>query len=67
MTLISSYINKYPDVKVLCVGDIMLDEFVYGSVGRISPEAPVPVINPKTTKEIHAPCARKNGGKSPET
>ncbi len=52
MTLISSYINKYPDVKVLCVGDIMLDEFVYGSVGRISPEAPVPVINPKTTKEM---------------
>ena len=29
---------------VLCVGDLILDEFVYGEVARISPEAPAPVI-----------------------
>src|SRR3954467_339930 len=29
---------------VLCVGDLMLDEFVYGEVSRISPEAPAPVL-----------------------
>ncbi|HWX12598.1 MAG TPA: D-glycero-beta-D-manno-heptose-7-phosphate kinase [Trinickia sp.] len=29
---------------ILCVGDLMLDEFVYGEVSRISPEAPTPVI-----------------------
>src|SRR4051794_24064377 len=29
---------------VLCAGDLMLDEFVYGEVSRISPEAPAPVI-----------------------
>ena len=29
---------------VLCVGDLMLDEFVYGEVSRISPEAPTPVL-----------------------
>jgi D-beta-D-heptose 7-phosphate kinase / D-beta-D-heptose 1-phosphate adenosyltransferase len=29
---------------VLCIGDLMLDEFVYGDVTRISPEAPTPVI-----------------------
>src|SRR6266849_678130 len=29
---------------VLCVGDLMLDEFSYGEVSRISPEAPAPVI-----------------------
>src|ERR1700732_5438852 len=29
---------------VLCVGDLMLDEFVYGEVSRMSPEAPAPVI-----------------------
>lgn len=29
---------------VLCVGDVMLDRFVYGSVERISPEAPIPVL-----------------------
>ena len=31
-------------VRLLCVGDAMLDRFVYGSVDRISPEAPVPVL-----------------------
>jgi D-beta-D-heptose 7-phosphate kinase/D-beta-D-heptose 1-phosphate adenosyltransferase len=29
---------------ILCVGDLMLDDFVYGDVSRISPEAPAPVI-----------------------
>jgi D-beta-D-heptose 7-phosphate kinase/D-beta-D-heptose 1-phosphate adenosyltransferase len=29
---------------VLCVGDLMLDEFIYGEVSRISPEAPAPVV-----------------------
>ena len=29
---------------VLCIGDLMLDEFVYGEVSRVSPEAPAPVI-----------------------
>src|SRR5512134_455491 len=29
---------------VLCVGDVMLDDFVYGEVNRISPEAPVQVL-----------------------
>ncbi|MGB7687687.1 MAG: D-glycero-beta-D-manno-heptose-7-phosphate kinase [Pseudolabrys sp.] len=29
---------------VLCIGDLMLDEFIYGDVSRISPEAPTPVI-----------------------
>ena len=28
-----------------CVGDVMLDHFVYGNVHRISPEAPVPVLH----------------------
>jgi D-beta-D-heptose 7-phosphate kinase/D-beta-D-heptose 1-phosphate adenosyltransferase len=35
---------------VLCIGDLMLDEFVYGSVTRISPEAPTPVIAVKRTE-----------------
>ncbi len=34
---------------VVCVGDIMLDRFVYGDVGRISPEAPVPVLRHSRT------------------
>ena len=32
------------DKRVLVVGDVMLDEWVWGSVSRISPEAPVPVV-----------------------
>ena len=37
---------------VLCVGDLMLDEFVYGEVSRISPEAPTPVIAVKRTETM---------------
>ncbi|MFT4116949.1 D-glycero-beta-D-manno-heptose-7-phosphate kinase [Bradyrhizobium sp.] len=37
---------------VLCIGDVMLDEFVYGEVSRISPEAPTPVIAAQRS-EIH--------------
>lgn len=30
--------------RVLCVGDVMMDRFVYGNIDRISPEAPIPVL-----------------------
>lgn len=33
------------DCRILCVGDIMLDKYIYGNVNRISPEAPVPVMH----------------------
>src|SRR5580698_1768603 len=33
------------NVRVLVVGDVMLDQFIWGSVARISPEAPVPVVD----------------------
>lgn len=35
------------DIKILVVGDIMLDTYIIGDVTRISPEAPVPVVAPK--------------------
>src|SRR6266702_1756017 len=31
--------------RVLVIGDVMLDQFLWGSVARISPEAPVPVVD----------------------
>lgn len=37
--------NHLKDVNILVVGDIMLDKYVIGDVRRISPEAPVPVVN----------------------
>ncbi len=37
-------LNRFRDAAVLVVGDIILDEFIWGKVTRISPEAPVPVV-----------------------
>ncbi len=37
-------LRQFRRAKVLVVGDLMLDEFVWGKVNRISPEAPVPVV-----------------------
>ena len=38
-------IRGFSGVRVLVVGDLMLDRFVWGRVRRISPEAPVPVVH----------------------
>ena len=37
-------ISRFNKSKVLVVGDLILDEFIWGNVSRISPEAPVPVV-----------------------
>lgn len=37
--------GKFSGLNVLIVGDVMLDRYWWGSVSRISPEAPVPVVN----------------------
>ena len=41
---IEQLISGFSRSKILVVGDVMLDEFIWGSVRRISPEAPVPVV-----------------------
>ena len=41
---LKSIISSFKDAKVLVVGDLILDEFIWGKVSRISPEAPVPVV-----------------------
>lgn len=41
---LAELVGRLADVRVLAVGDVMLDRFVYGTVERISPEAPVPVL-----------------------
>ncbi len=40
-------LQKMEQATVLVIGDIMLDRFIYGSVDRISPESPVPVLSVK--------------------
>ena len=37
--------------RVLIIGDAMLDTYVYGSVSRVSPEAPIPVVCPYQTED----------------
>jgi D-beta-D-heptose 7-phosphate kinase/D-beta-D-heptose 1-phosphate adenosyltransferase len=41
----SEILKSLPDRYVVVLGDVMLDEFVWGDVTRISPEAPVPVVD----------------------
>jgi D-beta-D-heptose 7-phosphate kinase/D-beta-D-heptose 1-phosphate adenosyltransferase len=41
---LAAKVDSLAGVRLLCVGDAMLDRFVYGTVDRISPEAPVPVL-----------------------
>jgi D-beta-D-heptose 7-phosphate kinase / D-beta-D-heptose 1-phosphate adenosyltransferase len=39
-----SLLSRFSEARVAVIGDVMLDRYVYGSVQRISPEAPVPVL-----------------------
>jgi D-beta-D-heptose 7-phosphate kinase / D-beta-D-heptose 1-phosphate adenosyltransferase len=41
---LAALIDRLPDARVVTLGDVMLDRSVEGSVGRISPEAPIPVL-----------------------
>jgi len=38
------YVDRLKTARVLCIGDVMLDHYVYGQVERVSPEAPIPVL-----------------------
>ena len=42
---IEKFLKRLPEVKILVVGDLMLDEYLWGKTERISPEAPVQVVD----------------------
>ncbi|MFC1657948.1 D-glycero-beta-D-manno-heptose-7-phosphate kinase [Candidatus Omnitrophota bacterium] len=44
MKNLKKIINKFPKARILVLGDLILDEYIWGDVQRISPEAPVPVV-----------------------
>ncbi len=46
-TRAKSLIANFPKAKVLVIGDLIMDHFIWGTVKRISPEAPVPVVDVK--------------------
>lgn len=47
---IEEKLKKIPEKKVLVLGDLILDHYVFGEVERISPEAPVPIVEVKEEK-----------------
>ncbi|MBN1871581.1 MAG: D-glycero-beta-D-manno-heptose-7-phosphate kinase [Candidatus Omnitrophica bacterium] len=55
---IKRVIDRFDNTSILVVGDIMLDEFIWGSVSRISPEAPVPVVH--ASRESFMPGGASN-------
>jgi D-beta-D-heptose 7-phosphate kinase/D-beta-D-heptose 1-phosphate adenosyltransferase len=54
----TAIVNRFKQAKILVIGDLMLDEFVWGKVERISPEAPVPVV--WVQSESHMPGGAAN-------
>jgi D-glycero-beta-D-manno-heptose-7-phosphate kinase len=44
LSRLEQILDRAPSMRITVIGDLMLDEFVWGKVGRISPEAPVPVV-----------------------
>ncbi|MCF7861960.1 D-glycero-beta-D-manno-heptose-7-phosphate kinase [Candidatus Woesearchaeota archaeon] len=58
MKELKDFINSFSKKKVCVIGDLMLDKYIYGTVNRISPEAPVPVL--RVVKEDLVPGGAAN-------
>src|SRR5215475_7462665 len=50
--------QEWPKKRLLVLGDVMLDKYIWGDVGRISPEAPVPVV--RATHQSQQPGGAAN-------
>ena len=50
--------NNWNDAHILVIGDVMLDKYVWGTVERISPEAPVPIVH--GSRSTHCPGGAAN-------
>ena len=55
---LSALMAEFAEKRILVVGDLMLDEYIWGKVSRISPEAPVPIVN--VTGESYYPGGAAN-------
>src|SRR5262249_39533119 len=56
MSSFEAVLDQFERKRVLVVGDVMLDRFVYGHVSRISPEAPAPVIETSGPVDVVGGC-----------
>jgi D-glycero-beta-D-manno-heptose-7-phosphate kinase len=52
MASIFKVLEKFDQQEITVVGDLMLDRYIFGEVHRISPEAPVPIVNVKEEKSV---------------
>ena len=50
--------NRFSDVRILVAGDLMLDKYWWGTVDRISPEAPVPIVRLNRTSTVVGGCGK---------
>jgi rfaE bifunctional protein kinase chain/domain len=48
---VKNTIKSFKNLKVLIVGDVMIDSYLWGNTNRVSPEAPVPIVN--VSKQEH--------------
>ena len=46
--LLNLFKTNIKDCHVLVIGDVMIDKYYFGEMKRISPEAPVPIVNMKS-------------------
>lgn len=45
-------VRRFPGARILVIGDIIMDEYIWGRVSRISPEAPVPVVEVRSQTKM---------------
>jgi D-beta-D-heptose 7-phosphate kinase/D-beta-D-heptose 1-phosphate adenosyltransferase len=58
LSRLKQILSRFRKIRVLVVGDVMLDHFIWGNVSRISPEAPVPIV--EVTHESYFPGGAAN-------
>jgi len=58
MNKLIAVIEKFKDKKIIVIGDVMLDKYIWGDVSRISPEAPVQIVN--VLEESYVPGGAAN-------
>ena len=54
-------LDQKPEANCIVVGDIILDKYIFGDVGRISPEAPIPVVHVEGEKYVLGGAANVAG------
>lgn len=58
-------VRNFAGKKILILGDLMLDEYIFGKTTRLSPEAPVPIV--ETKKIVHLPGGAANAANNVKT